>query len=67
MTKVRQLLLAALLTGSTLFIAAPPAHATCQTNPDLGDMCKAIDTVLESPCHTHKLAATAWELATDRC
>jgi hypothetical protein len=35
-----------------LGVTATPALASCQTNPDVGDICKAIDVIERAVCNT---------------
>ena len=48
MKKIRVLLVGALAAGS-VFMAAP-AQASCQSNPDVGDICVLTDKVKETLC-----------------
>ena len=49
MNKVRMLILAVIVAVPT-FLFATPASASCQTNPDVGDICKVRDAVFEESC-----------------
>ncbi|MFP5298828.1 MAG: hypothetical protein ACLGHL_07570 [Actinomycetota bacterium] len=51
MKRARILLATAFAMGS-MFVTAPPAGASCETNPDVGDFCKAIDVVERAVCNT---------------
>lgn len=33
------------IAAATLAVPAAPAHASCQTNPDVGDICKVLDAL----------------------
>ena len=57
MRKVR-MLLAGSLAAAALVAPAAPAQASCQTNPDVGDICKVIDVL----CNT-----TVGQKYLDRC
>ena len=45
MSKRGRLTLALVTALGSLFVAAPAASASCQTNPDVGDICKVRDAV----------------------
>lgn len=49
MKRARMLLLAGMIAAGSLFAAAP-AHASCQTNPDVGDWCKVRDAAVNAIC-----------------
>lgn len=51
MKRVRALLVATFAAAS-VFVTAAPASASCQTNPDVGDVCKAIDVIETAVCNT---------------
>lgn len=55
MRKVRGAFAVALLAGSLSVGAAPPAHASCDT--ELGDMCKFMDWVCEMAPGSQKVIA----------
>lgn len=44
MRKLRMLVVAG-IAAAALVTPAAPAHASCQTNPDVGDICKALEVV----------------------
>lgn len=44
MRKVRMLLVAS-VAAAALVAPAAPAQASCQTNPDVGDICKVLDVL----------------------
>jgi hypothetical protein len=46
--KIRILLVGGLAAGA--LFAGAPANASCQTNPDVGDICKVTDQVKETLC-----------------
>jgi hypothetical protein len=49
--KVRALLLTGAISLGSLVVASP-AQASCQTNPDVGDICKAIEVIDNAVCRT---------------
>jgi hypothetical protein len=58
--RFKRALLVLALAALPFTVAAPPASASCQTNPDVGDWCKVQEVV----CHN---AYKVWELVTGNC
>ncbi len=44
MKKVRMFVVGS-LAAAALVAPAAPAHASCQTNPDVGDVCKLVEVI----------------------
>ena len=58
--KLKRALLVLALAALPLTFAAPPAAASCQTNPDVGDWCKVQEVICVN-------AYKVWEKLTGKC